>query len=90
MRCELCGINTGTLGYRTIDGVQKKCCLICMDTLDNKEMVTLDLPQNIVFIGKVAKMGPQRHFNIPINQRDFLKDNKKYIIIVKDPAKKED
>ena len=88
MKCDICGRDTGTLGYRHIEGVQRKCCLMCMEDIDNKEeSVKLNIPQNIVFTARVAKMGPQRHFNIPISQRPFLKLDKQYIIIVKDPLK---
>ena len=61
-------------------------CLNCNDELYKVSIVnTVNIPNDVVFKGHVAKLGRGRKmFEIPKKQRDFISYNKDYIIIIKD------
>ena len=60
-------------------------CLPCNDEMYRVKMVdTVNIPQDVVFKGHVAKLGRGRKmFEIPKKQRDFISYNEDYIIVIK-------
>jgi hypothetical protein len=63
-----------------IDG--KYWCLKCNNAKSEQD-ISLGIPENIVFVSKVAKMGKQRVICLPKKQLPFLETNRDYIIIIK-------
>jgi len=65
----------------------KKICKTCFNKIQDAEIMTeinFDIPLDIVWMGKVAKMGNARAFIIPKSQRPFLKRHHEYLIIIKE------
>ena len=83
-KCELCEKKVSER-YILPDS-KKKVCRACYvhiqdDAITNE--LNFDTPQNVVWMGKVAKMGNARAFFIPKSQRPFLKLHQDYLIIIK-------
>jgi len=85
-KLEKCGIcSRGVIERILFNG--KMICKDCYHKAQDDEVpdeLNLDLPQNVVWIGKVAKMGNARAFFIPKSQRGFLKLHQDYFIIIKE------
>lgn len=84
LKCELCGTETTE---RVIISTGQKVCLSCNFKLQDTEIsneLDLTLPRDIVWVGKIAKMGVNRVLVIPKTQRPFLKRGKRYFIIIKE------
>jgi len=82
-KCGLCG--RAVIERILFNG--KMICKGCYNGIQDESIaneVSLDLPQNVVWIGKVAKMGNARAFFIPKSQRAFLKLHQDYFIIIKE------
>ena len=83
-KCDICGREKDRL--QIMPG-GKKICTSCYDKAQDDEIINeldLSLPQNVVWIGKVAKMGNARAFFIPKSQRAFLRLHQNYFIIIKE------
>ena len=71
--CKECGVD----GLDLYDGI----CLRCNMIDDNSETLELPIPNQVLFVGKIAKFGHGRKIiEIPKNQRDLTKFNQKYYI----------
>ena len=82
-KCDICG-RAVIERIRFNDGM---VCRGCYHNAQDDEVINelnLNLPQNVVWIGKVAKMGNARAFFIPKSQRAFLKLHQDYFIIIKE------
>ena len=84
MICDECGVKC----YRAVisvkkDGTRKRICEGCNEKTQLKNMVKLDVPGVIKWVGKCAKQGDKLLFLIPQGQRHFFKHGEKYIIVVR-------
>ena len=78
--CELCGKKT-LRRFQLENG--QKVCESCNEQLQIKNILDIEVPDVVKWIGKVAKQGDLRMFIIPLTQRVFLKHKEKYIIVVR-------
>ena len=84
IKCELCGEE---VDQRVKISTGKMVCLRCNFKLQDVEIsneLDLSLPRDIVWVGKIAKMGVNRVLVIPKTQRPFIKRNKRYFIIIRE------
>jgi len=78
--CEICEKNTFRR-FQLEDG--RKVCENCNEQLQIKNVLDIEVPDVVKWIGKVAKQGKLMMFIIPQTQRIFLKHKEKYIIVVR-------
>ena len=78
VRCELCGNRNVAISTET------GLCANCMEKAYAKEMIdTVNIPNDIIFRSKLARMGKRRIIQVPKKQLGFLSDDEEYIIIIK-------
>ena len=78
--CEICEKNT----LRRVELKNgKKVCEHCNEQLQIKNVLDIEVPDVVKWVGKVAKQGDLKMFIIPQTQRVFLKHKEKYIIVVR-------
>lgn len=84
--CEICGKNT-LRRFQLEDG--KMVCEQCNESLQIKNVLDIEVPDAIKWVGKCAKMGvgknglPVLLFIIPDDQRPFFKHKEKYVVVVR-------
>ena len=81
--CKKCGRDITKETTLPCDGGD--ICLTCNDEMYRVSIVdTVNIPQDVVFKGHVAKLGRGRKmFEVPKKQRDFISYNEDYIIVIK-------
>jgi len=83
LKCSMCGLEKTRLSS------PERICDQCLEKKDIEIIDTVSIPNDIIFVSKLAKMGdnpPRRIIEIPKKQRPFLEDDTEYIIIIKKKA----
>lgn len=79
--CDFCGQEM-TIIIPITSG--ERICHVCNDKLqDSQDILNLNIPENVKWVGRVARQGKARMFIVPKTQRPFFELNRDYLIIVK-------
>lgn len=83
MKEYICDICEEKVLKRIVLDDGSKACEMCYNRLQVKNVLDLEVPDVIKWIGKCAKQGNNLLFLIPQGQKPFFKHKKKYIIVVR-------